>query len=110
MEYRVLPHTGLRISRLSFGTMTFGSQTDESVALRMIDRCLDAGINFIDTANVYNQGRAESILGMALAGRREKVILATKVRGKMGEGPDESGLSPAAVRKALEASLQRLHT
>ena len=110
MDFRVLPHTDLKVSRLSFGTMTFGAQTDEAVALRMVDRCLEAGINFFDTANVYNQGRSETILGKALAGRRDKVILATKVRGKMGEGPDESGLSRAAMRKALEASLKRLET
>ncbi len=110
MEYRVLPHTDLRVPRVSFGTMTFGAQTDEAVSLRMVDRCLDAGINFLDTANIYNRGRSETILGRALAGRRDKVILATKVRGKMGEGPDESGLSRAAMRKALEASLKRLHT
>jgi aryl-alcohol dehydrogenase-like predicted oxidoreductase len=88
--------------------MTFGAQTQEPAARRMVDRCLDAGINFFDTANVYNQGRAETILGQALVGRRDKVILTTKVRGKMGEGPDESGLSRAAMRKALEASLKRL--
>ncbi|HUU15085.1 MAG TPA: aldo/keto reductase [Terriglobia bacterium] len=110
MDFRVLPHTDLKVSRLSFGTMTFGAQTDEAVALRMVDRCLEAGINFFDTANVYNQGRSETILGKALAGRRDKVILATKVRGKMGEGLDESGLSRAAMRKALEASLKRLET
>ena len=110
MEYRVLPHTDLKVSRVSFGTMTFGAQTDEAAARRLVDRCLEAGINFFDTANIYNQGRSETILGQALAGRRDKVILATKVRGKMGEGADESGLSPAALRKALEASLKRLET
>ncbi len=110
MDYRVLPHTDLKVSRLSFGTMTFGAQADEAVALRMVGRCVDAGINLFDTANIYNQGRSETILGQALAGRRDNVILATKVRGKMGEGPDESGLSPAALRKALEASLKRLRS
>lgn len=110
MEYRLLSHTDLTVSRLSFGTLTFGSQTSEADALRIVDRCLDAGINFFDTANIYNQGQAEAILGKALAARRQKVILATKVRGKMGEGADESGLSRPAVRKALEASLARLGT
>jgi len=90
--------------------MTFGSQTDEEAARRIVDRCLDAGINFLDTANVYNQGRAETILGKALKGRRPNVVLATKVRGKMGEGADESGLSRAAIHKAIDASLQRLQT
>jgi aryl-alcohol dehydrogenase-like predicted oxidoreductase len=110
MEYRILPQTDLKVSRLSFGTMTFGAQTDEAVAPRMVDGCLDAGINFFDTANIYNQGRAETILGKVLAGRRDRVILATKVRGKMGEGADDSGLSRPALRQALEASLKRLAT
>jgi 1-deoxyxylulose-5-phosphate synthase len=110
MEYRTLRRTGLRVSRVSFGTMTFGSQTDEATARRMIDCCLDAGINFFDTANVYNKGLSETMTGRALAGRRDKVILATKVRGKMGEGTNESGLSRAAILKAIDESLKRLGT
>jgi 1-deoxyxylulose-5-phosphate synthase len=110
MEYRTLSKSGLKVSRLSYGTMTFGSQTDEANARRMVDRCLDAGISFFDTANAYNQGQAETLLGKALANRRQKVILASKVRGKMGEGPDESGLSRAAILKAIDASLKRLQT
>jgi 1-deoxyxylulose-5-phosphate synthase len=110
MDYRALPDTGLKVSRICFGTMTYGSQTDEDVAGRMIGLCLDAGINFIDTANVYNKGLSETIVGKLLKGRRDKVVLATKVRGKMGDGPDESGLSPAAIRKAIDSSLQRLQT
>jgi len=110
MEYRILSKTDLRVSRLSFGTMTFGSQTDEGTALRIVDRCLDAGINFFDTANIYNKGLAESIVGKALKGRRSNAVLATKVRGKMGDGPNESGLSRAAIHKAIDASLRRLQT
>ena len=110
MEYRILSKTDLRVSRLSFGPMTFGSQTDEGPALRIVDRCLDAGINFFDTANIYNKGLAESIVGKALKGRRSNAVLATKVRGKMGDGPDESGLSRAAIHKAIDASLRRLQT
>lgn len=110
MEYRTLPNTGLKVSRVSFGTMTFGSQADEESARRMIDLCLDAGINFIDTANIYNKGLSETIVGKLLKGRRDKVVLATKVRGKMGDAPDESGLSRAAIQKAIDASLQRLQT
>jgi 1-deoxyxylulose-5-phosphate synthase len=110
MDYRILPNTGLKVSRVSFGTMTFGSQTDEDVARRMIALCFDAGINFIDTANIYNNGRSETIVGKLLKGRRDQVILATKVRGKMGDGPDESGLSRAAIHKAIDSSLQRLQT
>ncbi len=110
MDYRVLPHLDLKVSRLSFGTMTFGSQTDEAAAGRMVDRCLEAGINFFDTANAYNQGKAEIILGKALGARRSQVILATKVFNKMGDGPDDRGLSRAAIPKAIDASLARLRT
>ena len=110
MEYRKLPNTDLSVSRLSFGNMTFGSQTDEATARRMIDRLLDAGVNFLDTANVYNQGRAEEMLGAILAGRRQRVVLATKVRAKMEKAPEESGLSRAAMLKAIDSSLRRLKT
>lgn len=110
MEFRTLPKTGLRVSRLAFGTMTFGAQTDEATAQRIVDCCLDAGIKFFDTANVYNGGAAETIVGKTLRGRRDKVILASKVRGKMGGAPDETGLSRAAIRKAIDASLTRLGT
>ena len=110
MEYRTFQHTGLKVSRLSFGTMPFGSQADQSASTRMVDQCLEAGINFFDTANMYNQGRAEEVLGRALGARRPRVIVASKVRCRMGEGADGSGLSRAAIRKALEASLKRLGT
>ena len=110
MEYRTLPDTDLKVSRASFGTMTFGSQTDEATAGRMIDLCIDSGVNFFDTANVYNKGMSETIVGKLLKGRRDKVVLATKVRGKMGDGPDESGLSRAAILKAIDGSLERLQT
>jgi 1-deoxyxylulose-5-phosphate synthase len=110
MEYRTLPHTDLQVSRLSFGTMTFGSQADEATSFRLVDQCLDAGINFFDTANMYNRGRAEEILGKALQGRRQKLILASKVRAPMGDGANEGGLSHAAIRKALDDSLRRLQT
>jgi 1-deoxyxylulose-5-phosphate synthase len=110
MEFRVLSKTGLKVSRLSFGTMTFGSQTDEVAAQGIMDCCLDAGINFIDTANVYNRGAAETIVGKTLKGRRDQVILASKVRGKMGDGPADEGLSRVAMHKAIDASLQRLGT
>lgn len=90
--------------------MTFGAQTDEKTALEMVSVCLDRGINFFDTANVYNAGASETILGHALRGRRERVVLATKVAAKMGPGPDESGLSSAAIRRAIDDSLRRLQT
>jgi len=110
MEFRTLAKTGLKVSRLSFGTMTFGAQTDEATAHRIVDRCFDAGINFFDTANVYNHGASETITGKTLKGRRDKVILATKVRNKVGDAPDDAGLSRPAMRKAIDASLQRLGT
>ena len=110
MEFRTLPKTGLKVSRLSYGSMTFGSQTDEATAHRIVNTCFDAGINFFDTANVYNRGAAETILGKTLKGRRDQVILASKVRNKMGDAPDDDGLSRAAIRKAVDAGLQRLGT
>src|SRR5215831_3176965 len=110
MEYRILPHTDLRVSRLSFGTMPFGSQADQRTATRMVDQCLDAGINFFDTANMYNKGVAESVLGNALAGRRQRVILASKVRHRWSDDPQDVGLSRPAMLKALEATLRRLRT
>lgn len=109
-EYRTLADTDLKVSRACFGTMTFGSQVDERHAAEMVDYCLEQGINFFDTANVYQQGVSEEYLGKALRGRREQVVLASKVRGKMGEAPDESGLSRAAVLRAVEVSLKRLQT
>lgn len=105
-----LPGTELRVSRLCLGTMTFGGQVDEKGSLEMVDLALDRGINFFDTANVYNAGRSEEIMAKAMAGRRDKFVLATKVRGKMGDGADEQGLSRAAILKQCEASLRRLGT
>jgi aryl-alcohol dehydrogenase-like predicted oxidoreductase len=110
MEKRTLQHTDLTVSRACFGTMTFGSQVDQAGAERIVNRCLDAGINFFDTANVYNKGASEVLLGNLLKGRRNRVVLASKVRGKMGEARDESGLSRAAILKAIDESLRRLQT
>ena len=110
MQTVPLPGTGLTVSRLCFGNMTFGSQTDEATGARMIDTCLDQGIQFLDTANIYNKGLSEEILGRILKGRRGRVVLASKARGVMGPGPDEGGLSRAAIIKAIDASLARLQT
>jgi aryl-alcohol dehydrogenase-like predicted oxidoreductase len=110
MEYRTLAGTDLKVSRACLGAMTFGSQVDETAARNMVDRCLEAGVNFFDTANSYNKGRAEEILGEIFKGRRSRAILASKVFYKTGEGPDESGLSRAAINKAIDASLSRLKT
>jgi len=108
--YKQLKHTNLKISRLCFGTMTFGKPADQQTCTRMVDQCIAAGISFFDTANMYQVGVAETMLGESLKGRRDKQILATKVRFKMGEGADESGLSKQAISRAIEDSLKRLQT
>jgi aryl-alcohol dehydrogenase-like predicted oxidoreductase len=110
MDPITLSTTGLRVSRLCFGTMTFGGQTDESTSVQMVERCLDAGINFFDTANVYTGGMSETFLGRALKGRRHRVILASKVSNKVGDAPDQKGLSRPAIRRAIDESLKRLDT
>lgn len=110
MQTVALKQTDLVASRAVLGVMTFGSQVDEAAGIRMVDEAIGAGINFFDTANVYNNGASEAILGKALAGRRHRVIVATKVCGKMGEAPDQRGLSRAAIFRAVEESLGRLGT
>ena len=110
MEFRTLQQTDLKVSRLSFGNLTFGSQTDEAHSCRIVDRLLEAGINFFDTANSYNLGLSETILGKALGPRRKDVTLASKVFNKMGDGADDRGLSRAAMHKAIDATLARLGT
>lgn len=109
-QIRTLGKTDLKVSRLAMGTMTFGGQAPEAEAIRMVDLCLEHGINLFDTANSYNQGKSEIILGKALSGRRHQVVLATKVFHKMGEGPDDLGHKRPALRKAIDASLKRLGT
>ncbi len=117
MKTTNLGRTGLKVSRLCLGTMNFGPQTEEKDAFAIMDRALDEGINFWDTADVYGnkkgEGITESIIGRYFAqggGRREKVVLATKVYGDMGDWPNTSRLSALHIRRACEASLQRLQT
>jgi aryl-alcohol dehydrogenase-like predicted oxidoreductase len=118
MEYRPLGSSGLRISALTLGTMTFGGHgqfqqigsTDVAGARRQIDMCLDAGINLIDAADMYSMGAAEEILGEVLQDKRDDVLLATKVRFAMGDGPNDAGLSRHHVIAGCEASLRRLRT
>src|SRR3712207_3126042 len=118
MEYRQLGRTGLRVSALTFGTMTFGGtgrfapvgSTGADEARRQLDRCLDAGVNVVDTADVYSQGLSEEILGEAMEGRRDRIVLATKARSPMGDGPNDAGLSRKHLVEACEASLRRLRT
>lgn len=107
---RKLSGTDLEVSRTCFGTMTFGGQADEAMSVSMLDCCLENGINFIDTANVYTGGQSESIIGRWLGKNRDRVVLATKAGSKVGDGPDDAGLSKAAIKKAMEDSLRRLQT
>jgi aryl-alcohol dehydrogenase-like predicted oxidoreductase len=110
MEYRLLGRTGVKVSPLCLGAMNYGDATDEADAQRIVSAALEAGINFIDTANVYNQGRSEEIVGKVLKGRREQVILATKVHGVVGPGPNDQGNSRLHILQAVEDSLRRLQT
>lgn len=117
MIYTKLGRTGLRISRLCLGTMNFGPETGEKESHQIMDQAFESGINFFDTANVYGwkrgEGWTEQIIGRWLAqgnGRRENLVLATKVFGRMGEGPNERGLSAYHIRQACEESLRRLKT
>src|SRR5579872_1550054 len=110
MQTRLLKHTELSVSRACLGTMTFGAQCDEAMAGRMVDFSLDQGVNFIDTANVYNCGAAEEITGRVLRGRRSRVTLASKAGLKVGEADDQKGLSRRAILRAIDESLGRLRT
>ena len=114
MNYTHLGRTGLKVSKLCLGTMNFGSSTSESDSFTIMDRALDLGINFFDTANGYGgSGGTEKIIGRWLAqgnGRRDKIVLATKVFVRMGDGPNDRGLSAYHIRKACEDSLRRLQT
>ncbi|HEX6449204.1 MAG TPA: aldo/keto reductase [Trebonia sp.] len=118
MEYRQLGRSGLRVSALTLGTMTFGGrgnfgavgETDVAGARRQVDMCLDAGVNLIDTADVYSSGLSEEITGEVLRGRRDSVLLSTKVRMSMGDGPNDAGLSRHHIISGCEASLRRLGT
>jgi aryl-alcohol dehydrogenase-like predicted oxidoreductase len=118
MEYRRLGHSGLFVSALTLGTMTFGGQggfskvgaTDVAGAKGQVDMCLDAGINLFDTANIYSGGESEEILGDAISGRRDDLLLATKVRMPVGDGPNDTGLSQHHIIRQCGESLRRLGT
>lgn len=110
MEYRYLPGTGLCVSRFSLGTMMFGGQTSEEDSFKIVDCALDAGINVVDTADMYNAGRSEIAVGKALKGKRANVILATKVGNPMSPDLNDRGLSRRHIISACEASLERLQT
>ncbi|MDB5048081.1 MAG: aldo/keto reductase [Fibrobacteres bacterium] len=116
MQYVQLGRTGLKVSRLTLGTMNFGPYATEAESFAMMDMALELGFNVFDTANVYGakrgEGITESIVGRWLAqgGRRDRIVLATKVYGKMGDGPNDKGLSAYHIRRACEESLRRLKT
>ncbi len=110
MEYRKLGRTGLMVSELCLGCMTFGNEADEKTSRQVVDRFVDAGGNFVDTANVYSRGVSEEITGRAIAERRDDIVLATKFRMNMGDGPNDSGASRAHIMRECDASLKRLGT
>ena len=110
MEYRNLGRAGVKVSALCLGCMNFGWRTEEAESLRIIEEALDAGINFVDTANVYGGGSSETILGKAVKGRRDQVVIATKFALSTGGGPNERGAPRLHIMQAVEASLRRLDT
>jgi aryl-alcohol dehydrogenase-like predicted oxidoreductase len=120
MQYRLLGKTGIIVSRVCLGAMTFGGATtppyDKVGGLslaeteRLVGAALDAGINFIDTADVYAAGESETLLGAALQGRRDEVIVATKFHAPMGKGPNDAGQSRLHIMRSIEGSLRRLRT
>jgi aryl-alcohol dehydrogenase-like predicted oxidoreductase len=110
MEYHRLGNSGLKVSVVGLGTNNFGGRTDESASRRVIDAAIDADINLFDTADVYGAGKSEEIIGRGIKGRRDAVVIATKFRASMGDGPNNEGGSRGYIRRALEASLRRLQT
>jgi aryl-alcohol dehydrogenase (NADP+) len=110
MEYRGLGASGVKVSPLCLGTMMFGGQADEATSRRIVDKARDAGINFIDTADVYYDGKSEEVVGRAMKGRRQDWVLATKVANSMGRDPNRVGLSRKWIMSAIDESLARLGT
>ena len=112
MEYRTLGSSGLKVSPLCLGTMNFGGPTPAAESVQLLNRALEGGINFIDTADVYNAGESERVVGQGLKenGQRDKVVLATKVYNQLGDGPNDQDLSRYHLIKACEDSLRRLQT
>jgi aryl-alcohol dehydrogenase-like predicted oxidoreductase len=110
MDYVLLGNTGVRISNICLGTMTFGNESDEKTSFAIMDRAAEIGINFFDTANTYNKGQSEVITGKWIKGRRESVVLASKVYFPTGDGPNERGSSRRNILLSVEKSLERLDT
>jgi aryl-alcohol dehydrogenase-like predicted oxidoreductase len=110
MQYTLLGRTGVTVSRLCFGTMSFGGDADEATSAAMFARCLEAGINFFDTANSYSRGRSEEILGRLMQGKRDDLIITSKVSSATGSGPNDRGNSRRHIMLQVEQSLRRLQT
>ena len=110
MDYALLGATGIRVSEICLGTMTFGNEADEPTARAIMDRAVDAGINFFDTADIYNKGLTEEIVGRWLDGRRDNIVLASKVHFPSGDGPNDRGSSRRHILLGVEESLKRLKT
>jgi len=110
MQYAMLGRTGVQVSRLCFGTMSFGGDADEEMSARMFHRCREAGVTFFDTANIYSRGRAEEILGKLIRSGRDELVIASKVWGPMGPNRNDRGLSRRHILMQVEASLSRLGT
>jgi aryl-alcohol dehydrogenase-like predicted oxidoreductase len=112
MEYVHLGHSGLRVSRVCLGTMTFAREADEATSHRILDRFIDLGGTFVDTADAYSSGGSEEVVGRWLKqrGLRQRIVLATKVYNTMGPGPNDGGLSRLHIQQGVEASLRRLQT
>lgn len=110
MEYRTLGRSGVKVSVIGLGGNQFGGKVDKAGTERIVHHAMDQGVNFIDTADVYGRGKSEEVLGPALAGRWDRVVLATKFRSPMGDGPNDQGASRYHMMNAVEASLRRLQT
>ena len=110
IPYIKLKHTDLEVSRFCFGTMTLGKPLDQAGSTQIVNRCIEAGINFFDTANMYQYGVAETMLGNAIKSTRDELVVTSKVFFKMGDGPDQQGLSRKAILRAIDESLARLGT
>ncbi len=110
MKFKTLGRTGVQVSSLCLGVMTFGDTADEAAAAQIYRRSREAGIQFIDTANVYAKGRSEEILGKLMQGERDELVIASKFHGKVGPGPNDSGGSRRHMRLMIEGTLRRLNT
>ena len=110
MQYRNLGRAGVKVSPLWLGTAQFGGRVEAATAIDLVHAALDAGINVLDTANIYTQGRSEELVGQAIKGRRDRIVLASKVYNQVGEGPNDRGSSRYHIMAQIEASLRRLRT